>query len=938
MSKRHGISGSFLTPMIFGLVWSTWGSLAAEPSPPKEDPVARAVAALYDGIQESTLPNGLRLLLKPIPGAPTVSVMTVYRVGSADEELEHTGLAHYLEHLMFKGTRTLLPGDIDRLTRRAGGRNNAYTTFDFTNYHFDLPAPHWQTALQIEADRMRRLQIDDRHEFQQEKGAVIAELDGNEDLPYDLENKTILPLLFGEKSPYGHPIIGEKKHVREVTAETIKAFYDRWYHPNNAAVIMVGGFDPAAARQRIEELFGPIPPGKLPERRAFAVVSRDQPVHVEIPSRFETERLVIGFNTCRIGDPDEPVLDVIEALLSGGKTGRLYRKLVLDKQVAAEVLCANQAGRHPGWFSIEIEVTKGTDRREAEKLLLEELAKLAREPITQAELQRVERNVIAGLVFANEDPHDLADTLAHAFATAGLDYLRDYLPKIRSVTPADVQRVAKKYLAPEKRVVVASVLPKNPGKSPAYLQRRRQSRPMQASVAAGRTSRPRRLRLAPKTDGPVEKVATGFAGPDLKAMRRVQLDNGLTLLLLPNRRLPIVYAQANVARIRLYEPPEEAGVAAFVSMLLEEGTTRRTEAEISQAIDDVGGFLAMTPNGGSVKVLSPDRRLGLDLLIDCLSRPAFPAEAVQRIRDHQLAEIEDRKVQPEARARDEFMKLVYGEHPLGRPFLGTKETVEKLDAEACRRFHRAVFVPNNTVLAVVGDFDPEEMVRLVRELTRDWAKRDLPRLALPDLVAQAAREKIISLRKSSQLNIFLGHVGIRRNDPDYYRLLVMDHILGVGGGGFTDRLSSRLRDRQGLAYTVSASITATAGDEPGTFSAFIGTYPQQFAHVTKILREEIGRIRNELPTAQEVDEAKNYLISSWAFRWVTSDIVAAQLIQIERFQLGTDYPAKHREAIAAVTPQDVQAAARRHLHPDRLVLVAAGPVNDKGEPIAPQDP
>src|SRR5262249_28316859 len=156
--------------------------------------------------------------LKPIPDAPTVTVMTAYRVGSADEELDQTGLSHYLEHLMFKGTDKLMPGDIDKLTRRAGGQNNAYTTTDFTNFHFDMAADRWDVALEVEADRMRHLRIDEKHEFEQEKGAVIAELEGNEDEPWELENKAILPLLFGDKTPYGHPIIGVREHVRGATA------------------------------------------------------------------------------------------------------------------------------------------------------------------------------------------------------------------------------------------------------------------------------------------------------------------------------------------------------------------------------------------------------------------------------------------------------------------------------------------------------------------------------------------------------------------------------------------------------------------------------------------------------------------------------------------------------------------------------------------------
>src|SRR5262245_34060749 len=255
--------------------------VAAEPN--KLDSVVRAAAAVYEGVRVETLPNGLRVFLKPIPGSPTVSTMMAYKVGSSDEELDATGLSHYLEHLMFKGTEKLMPGDIDRLTQRSGGRNNAYTTEDMTVYHFDFAADQWETGLAIEADRMRNLRIDAKHEFEQEKGAVISELQMNEDQPYDLEYKEILPILFGKTTPYGHPVIGEREHVKGATAAVIKGHYDRWYYPNNASLIVVGGFDEAKALAKIKELFGPIPKGPLPQRKQAAPADpRSQPVRKEM--------------------------------------------------------------------------------------------------------------------------------------------------------------------------------------------------------------------------------------------------------------------------------------------------------------------------------------------------------------------------------------------------------------------------------------------------------------------------------------------------------------------------------------------------------------------------------------------------------------------------------------------------------------------------------
>ena len=326
------------------LLMPSLAAFAADPPKP-ESPALRAAAALYEGIGVEKLDNGLRVYLKPIKGAPMVTTMVAYKVGAADEDLDHTGLSHYLEHLMFKGTDKIMPGDIDRLTLRNGGQNNAYTSEDYTVYHFDFAADRWEAALQIEADRMQNLRIDAKHEFQQEKGAVIEELQRNEDRPWDLEQKAILPLLFGNKAPYGHPVIGQRKHVKDATAATIKAHYDKWYHPNNASLVIVGGFDPDKAMATIKKLFGPIPAKKLPPRKTAPAVKRTKPILHEFESKFQLPRLLMGFNGVRAEDADAPALDVLQAILTGGRTGRLYKKLVEGVAVATNVSSNNDAGR-----------------------------------------------------------------------------------------------------------------------------------------------------------------------------------------------------------------------------------------------------------------------------------------------------------------------------------------------------------------------------------------------------------------------------------------------------------------------------------------------------------------------------------------------------------------------------------------------------------------
>jgi zinc protease len=840
--------------------------------------------------------------------------MMAYKVGSGDEDLDHTGLSHYLEHLMFKGTDKIMPGDIDRLTLRNGGKNNAYTSEDYTIFHFDFAADRWEPALQVEADRMRNLRIDDKHEFQQEKGAVISELDENEDRPWDLETKAILPLLF-DNGPYGHPVIGERDHVRKATAAVIKAHYDRWYHPNNAALVICGGFDPDRTMAKIKELFGPIPSAKLPERKPVAEVARKGPVTKTLESKFDVPRMLMGFNTVRIGEPDFYVLEVIQALLASGKTSRFHKQLVEEEEIATSADATNGAGRYPGWFAIQLEVPKDKSRQKAEELVLAELKRLADKPVSAAELKRVERGVLAGTIFGRESVHDLADSIAHGVTTNDLNYLKTYLPNIMKVTPADIQRVAKKYFDPQKRVVVWSI-PKGADKETG---RQGDKEP--------KKSEPRRQKAAPaKVEG-----AKHFSLTDAK---RVVLPNGLTLLLMENHQLPIVVAEAYVRSVRLLEPADKAGLATLVGNLLEEGTLKHEGPEIAEMIENVGGSLSFNASGGTVKVLTPDWKLGLSVFFECLIEANFPKDPFNRERDSQLSQIGDSETKPEDRAEQAYRSLVYGKHPFGRPALGYRKTVEALTRKDCRAFHRKLFVPNNMIVVIVGDFDTKQVIDEVTRLTTDWKSAPVPKPTPPPVEKpEKFVEKIVSIPDSERLYFYLGQPGIRRDNPDYYKLLVMDHVLGTGPG-FTDRLSSRLRDRKGLAYTVSANITSSAGEEPGLFTGYIATEPRHFDEVRHIFMEELERIRTKPPTAEEVKDIQKYLVGRLPFLFTTNEGIADQLLYVERYGLGFDYMDHYRKAIESVTPADVLEVARKYLDPKHMVLVAAGAVDAKGKPLA----
>lgn len=877
--------------------------------PAADDSLGGQVKGLYAGIKEHKLANGLRVVFLPMRASSTVTMMVTYKVGSCDEDKATTGLSHYLEHLMFKGTDRLVPGDIDRATLKNGGSNNAWTNEDLTCYHFDFAADRWETALKIEADRMANLRIDTKHEFEQEKGAVIEELKRNEDQPWELESKALLPILFGPKSPYGHPVIGMEAHVRGATASVILDYYKRWYHPNNALVVVTGAINPSEALAKIEKALGGIPAGNLPMRKATTPFPT-LPVRKTIPSKFEVPRLLLGFPTVVVDDADEAPLDLLSLVLAGGKTGRLYRRMVEDEAIASEVGASHSPGRYPGWFSIQVELLADKSVEKAEAVLREEIEKIVHKGIDEAELKRVIRTMLAGKILGSEKVHNRCQTISVALAQGGLKRLMEEPDRISAVTRADITRVAAKYLGSDRVATVLSLPAKAPKAGPD---------------TSSKKEKPARLsRRVEDTPSPV--VFDPFHGT-----KKVYLKNGLEVWLLSKPGLPLLVAQAELKHFGWLQPLDMGGIALLTGSVLDEGAAGKTGRQIAQTIEDMGATMQFGPGGGSLQVLSSDAPKALELFLSCLAKPDFPADAIEREKARMLSALEDQASQPQEQARLALRRAIYGDLPKGQNPLGTPASVKALDAAKLKAYHKIPYSPHNVRLAVVGDFETSAMQSLLEGLTKDWTGPMSPKISPRDPVMKAKTDPLfLSFPEAVQLQFYLAHAGIKRNDPDFAALLVMDHVLGTGPG-FTDRLSARLRDREGLAYTVNASISMTADNETGMFAAYIGTSPKNLKRVNEEMREEIARIRETVATKDEVEDAKSYILGSMPFAYETAAGLAGKLLALARNQLPLDTPGRLRQEVAKITPDEVLRVAKKHLHPDALILIAAGPLDPTGK-------
>jgi len=418
-------------------------------------------------------------------------------------------------------------------------------------------------------------------------------------------------------------------------------------------------------------------------------------------------------------------------------------------------------------------------------------------------------------------------------------------------------------------------------------------------------------------------------------VERVELPNGLVLLLSENHSIPSVSINTILRTGSRFESDDKAGLASLTGALLDSGTTSKTSQQIAETIEAAGGQLATfgdyQSSGVVVRLLSRDTLLGLEVTADLLMNATFPDDKVHQDIDRRVAQIKARLDIPRTQASDAFNEIVFKGSPQHRPPIGYSDTLRALTRDDVEAFYRRYYAPQATMMSIAGDIDKKAIRSSIEKLFGRWERTsgaDKPLIAHPTRQDRPI-ESFVTVQKE-QVNIIIGHLGIERKNPDYYALLLMDTILG-SSPGFTSRIPRILRDEQGLAYTTFSNITSSAGLDPGRFVAYIGTAPENLDRAVSGLRGEISRIVSEGITAEELENAQLYLTGSFVFRFQKNSQIAEFLLEAETYGLGFDYPERYADLIRAVTVDDVNRVTRKYIDPENLTTVVVGPVDDQGK-------
>ncbi len=891
----------------------------APPAKPGARPAAPAAGpekvTSVEGITEYRLANGLRVLLFPDPAKPTITVNVTYLVGSRNEQYGETGMAHLLEHLVFKGTPKH-PNIPQELTSH-GARPNGSTWFDRTNYFetFQATDQNFDWALDLESDRMVHSYIA-KKDLDSEMTVVRNEFESGENDPRNvLEERTISTAYIWHN--YGHPVIGARADIESVPIERLQAFYRNYYQPDNAVLLVAGRFDEQKALAKIARRFGPIPkPTRTIPKTYTQEPTQDGERAVTLRRVGDVQSLCAVYHTSAGSHDDAAPVDVLAEVLGATPAGRLHKALVETKK-ATEVGGFQYQLREPGLLVFTAQARQDMSLDEARNVLLETVEGVPAAPATAEEVERAKTSLLKGIELTLNNSERVGLTLSEWIGMGDWRLFFLHRDRLKKVKPEDVTRVAAAYLKPSNRTVGVFVP----------------------------TAKPERAEIPPVPD--VAALLKDYKGEQAKAQaeafdpspanvdartRRLSLPNGAKVALLPKKTRGGSVVVTLTIRFGDETALKDRGeVPGFVGSMLMRGTAHHTRQQIKDEFDRlkarVNVFGGTTQAGATVETVRENLADVLKLLAEVLKEPSFPPDELEQLRQEQLAGIEEQRSEPQAIAFQAFSRHM-SPYPKGdvRYVSTFEEDIEETKAvklDDLKAFYRDFYGASNAWIAVVGDCDADEVTRQLTELFGSWkSPRPFARIKseFKDVPAVA-----LSLEAPDKANAFFvagQNLALRDDDPDYPALVLGNFMLG--GGFLNSRLAVRLRQKEGLSYGVGSQMSAHPFDPSGSFTAFAIYAPENAAKLETAFREEIDRVLKDGFAADEVAQAKTGFLQSRQVSRAQDARLAGTLASYLYFGRTLAWDAALEDKVNALTPAQIHDALKRFLDPAKLTQVKAG--------------
>ena len=845
-----------------------------------------------------TLSNGLRLIVHEDHKAPIVAVNIWYHVGSKNEVPGKSGFAHLFEHLMFNGSENFNKDYFQALEAIGGTDLNGTTNDDRTNYFQNIPVGALDPVLWLESDRMGHLLgAVDQAKLDEQRGVVQNEKRQGENQPYSRGWDIMQKAAYPPHHPYGHTVIGEMEDLNAASIDDVHNWFKSYYGAANAVVVIAGDVTTDAAYEKVLKYFGNIPAGPVIQRPEVDVAKRTGSKRLHYQDRVPESRIVISWNTPEWGNRENAALDVVSSVLSSGKTSRLYKKLVYEKQICTSASCFNGPSEIGGTFSVICNVKKGKTVEEVEAAVREIFAEFMQNGPTDEELRRVKASYFAGFIKGLERIGGFggkSDLLAENEVYGGTpDFYKTYNNWFNSVTAEEARQATRKWLSDGDMTLICDPFP-------------------EYSVTGQEADRSN----VPPVD---TKVAASF--PDIQ---RATLKNGMKVVLARRSESPTI--SANLVFDAGYCTDKfggKLGLARLAMDMLDEGTKSLNSLQINERLQLLGASLGTSSDLDnsyvSLNALKQSLDQSLDLMADVVLNPSFPDADFKRLQTQQISGIQNEKKSPQSMVMRVMPALLYGEgHPYAMPMSGSGEenSVNSITLDDIRGFHGRWLRPNNATFVVTGDISIEELVARLEKRFGGWQKADVPKKNIPEVKTAATTNKIFLIdRPESQQSVILaGYLTKPYGQMDEVALEQMNNVLG---GDFTSRINMNIREDKHWSYGTRSFIRNTRGQRPFLVSAPVQTdkTKESIQEIAKELNMFVG---DKQITQAEFDKTRQNTVLSMSGQWETNAAVTGSLLDVVRYNLPDDYWKKYSARIQSLELKDVQSLAKSMVQPGNV--------------------
>ena len=843
---------------------------------------ALEIPALPPGTRLTTLENGLVLIVREDPNAPVVSAQVWCKAGSIDEgNWLGAGLSHMLEHMLFKGTKTRGPGQIDREVQDAGGYMNAYTSFDRTVYYINVPNTGAQIAIDILCDIVQNATLPPE-EVEKEKQVILREMDMNQDDPSRRASRRLFETAY-IRSPYRYTVIGYPDIFNELTRDDVVAYYREKYAPNNCFFVVVGDIKASEIEGQIREAYTgvrarPLPPSVMPIEPPQAA-----PREVFEESPIELGHFHFAWHIPEIRHADVPVLDVLSTLLGNGHSSRLYQEIRERQGLVHSIDAWTYNPGNPGLFGVS-GIVDGLLFEKARPAVRAELDKVKAGLVSEAELAKAVKQFTAATLATRKTMQGQAQDFGGNWMAANdLNFSERYLAAVKRVTREDIQRVAQKYLVSENRTLYALL-------------------PAGTILPVAETAR--------------ETIVEN-------AIQKIEFPNGLRLLLKEDHRLPFVEFRAVFRGGVLAESQENNGLTLLLAKCILKGTPTRTAEQIANEIESLGGSLDSYGGNNSFginsEVLSVDFDQGFDLLTDVILKPVIPEASLEREKEVQLATIRAQRDHMLQSATKGMRRKLFGPRGYGLEVTGSENSVRNVSREHLLEFYHQLAIPNNCVMSIFGDVCAEEVKAAVEAKFGGWKKAAPIHVEAGEPLHPSEVIRVSEQREKKQGVIVIAFPGVSIHNQDRHALELLQEALSDLGS----RLFVRIREQLGLAYYVGAQHFL--GLQPGYFALYAGTTPEKLELVEQEILNEVKLLRESGLSAEEIKRAKAKLLGQKKIARQDLGGYAVATALDELYGLGYQNCDQEDSLYEAVTLEEVQEVIRRHLDPARCVISTVSP-------------